>query len=67
MFLTKGGRQKLLSGFFTLRGSPPAPTPLNGKSLCQKTLSGKGGTSPPPLHGKLPKIFLKELVKKGLN
>ena len=49
----KGGCQKLLSGFFLLRGYPPPspPTPLNGKSFCQKTLSGKGGT---------PKIFLKK-------
>ena len=38
----KGGCQKLLSGFFPLRGYHP-PYPLNGKSFCQKNLSGKGG------------------------
>ena len=59
----KGGRQKLLSGFFSVKGVPP-PYPLNGKSFCQKTLSGKGGT-PSPLYRKLPKIFLKKWVKKG--
>ena len=59
----KGGRQKLLSGFFPLRGYPHPP-PLNGKSFCQKTLSRMRGY-PPPLNGKLPKIFLKKWVKKG--
>ena len=38
----KGSFQKRFSGFFPLRGYPP-PYPLNGKSFCQKTLSGKGG------------------------
>ena len=52
----KGRCQKLLSGFFPLREY--------GKSFCQKTLSGKGGYTP-PLNGKLPKIFLKKWVKKG--
>ena len=46
----KGGCQKLLSGFFPLRGYPPLPYPLNGKSFCQKTLSGKGGYTPSPLN-----------------
>ena len=43
--LLKGTFQKLLSGFFPLRGSPSYP--LNGKSFCQKTLGRKGGTPPP--------------------
>ena len=37
----QGSRQKLLSGFFPLRGYPPPPYPLNRKLFCQKTLSGK--------------------------
>ena len=44
----KGSCQKRFSGFFPLRGYPPPPYPLNGKSFCQKTLSGKGGYPPPP-------------------
>ena len=57
--MNKGSFQKLLSGFFPLRGYPPSPPyPLNGKSFCQKTLSGKGGT-PPPLNGKSPKKISK--------
>ena len=45
--ITKGSLQKLPSGFCPLRGYPPYP--LNGKSFCQKTLSGKGGYTPSPL------------------
>ena len=41
--LYKGSFHKLLSRFCPLRGYPPSPSPLNGKSFCQKTLSGKGG------------------------
>ena len=44
-YISKGTRQKLLSGFFPLKGYTPPP--LNGKSFCQKTLSGKGGYTPP--------------------
>ena len=53
----KGSFQKRFSGFFPLRGYPPYP--LNGKSFCQKTLSGKGGYPLPPLNGKslFPKTF----------
>ena len=59
----KGTRQKLLSGFYPLRGYPSPPYPLN---FAKKNLSGKGGVPPPPpLNGKLPKIFLKKWVKKG--
>ena len=48
--IPKGTLQKLLSGFFPLRGyPPPPPNPLDGKSFCQKNLSGKGGYPPPPL------------------
>ena len=54
-----------LADFFRSGGNPPPPYPLNGKSFCQKTLSGKGGAHPPPLNGKLPKNFLKKWVKKG--
>ena len=43
----KGSFQKRFNGFCPLRGYPP-PYPLNGKSFCQKTLSGKGGFPPPP-------------------
>ena len=43
----KGSCQKRFIGFCPLRGYPP-PYPLNGKSFCQKTLSGKGGYTPPP-------------------
>ena len=41
----QGVRQKLLSGFFLLRGYPPPPhlLPPSGKSFCQKNLSGNGG------------------------
>ena len=49
----KGRFQKRFSGFFPLRGYPPLPYPLNGKSFCQNTLSGKGGY-PPPLNGQNP-------------
>ena len=40
----KGSCQKHFSGSCPLRGYPPYP--LNGKSFCQKTLSGKGGDLP---------------------
>ena len=40
----QGVRQKLLSGFFLLRGYPPPHLlPPSGKSFCQKNLSGNGG------------------------
>ena len=60
-FIThKGSCQKLLSGFCPLRGYP-APYPLNGKSFCQKkTLSGKGGYTPPPPERKIAKKNFKE-------
>ena len=48
----KGRCQKRFSGFCLLRGYPP-PYTLNGKSFCQKTLSGQGGY-PPSLNGKNP-------------
>ena len=40
-------------------------TPLAEKPLCQKTLSGKGGSD--PLKGKSPKIFQKKRTIKGLK
>ena len=40
--------------------------PLNGKSFCQKILSGKGGY-PPSLNGKSTKKFLKKKGQKGLK
>ena len=43
---------------------PPPSYPLNGKSFCQKTLSGKGGYIP-PLNGKSQNKLLKKWVKKG--
>ena len=46
----KGTLQKLLSGFFPLRGYPP-PHPPNGKSVWKKKvffLNGIGGFPPPP-------------------
>ena len=55
---SKGTFQKRFSGFCPLRGYPP-PYPLNGKSFCQKTLSGKGGVPPLPLTEKSAKTFLK--------
>ena len=54
--LCKGGLQKLLSRFCPLRGYPTPPTPLNGKSFFQKTLSGKSA-----------KLFLKIIFLKGLK
>ena len=49
---------------FVRKGGTPPPYPLNGKSFCQKTLSGQGGY-PPPLNGQSPKKFLEKWVKKG--
>ena len=60
-----GNLSKTFKRIFSVKGVPLPPVyPLNGKSFCQKTLSGKGGV-PPPLNGKLPKIVLKKWVKKG--
>ena len=49
---------------FFREGGTLLPYPLNRKSFCQKTLNGNGGY-PPPLNGKLPKIFLKKWVKSA--
>ena len=54
----EGTRKILLSGF------PPIPPPLNGKSFCQKKLSGNGGYHPPSLMGESPKITLHKMVQK---
>ena len=62
----KGSFQKLLSGFFPLRGYPPTPYPLNGKSFCQKTLCGKGGYPPSPLTKNCRKFSSKN-GSKGLK
>ena len=43
---------KLAADFF-LNGIGGYPPPLNGKSLCSKKLSGKGGDPPPPLTDKI--------------
>ena len=62
----KGTFQKLLSGFCPLRGYPPPPYPLNGKSFCQKSLSGKGLK----MHEKTQKIEfsnLKYLLFSGIG
>ena len=59
-----GAFQKLLSGFCPLRGYAPPPTPLTENHFAKKPLAERGG-APPPLNGKLPKIFLKKWVKKG--
>ena len=47
----KGSRQKLLSGFFPLRGypSPPYRYHLSGKYFCSKKHSKIGGYPAPPL------------------
>ena len=41
-------------------------TPLTENHFAKKPLAERGGSPPPPpLNGKLPKIFLKKWVKKG--
>ena len=55
--LSKGSCQKLLSGFFPLRGYPHPPYSLIGKSFFEKTHSGNGGYPLPPLNGKSAKLF----------
>ena len=60
MHILREAFKNYLADFFR---SPPYP--LNEKSFCQKTLSGKGGTTPPPPSGKLPKIFLKNGSKRA--
>ena len=54
--------KNVLADFFRLGGTP-LPYPLNGKSFCQKTLSGKGGVPPPPLNGQ--SLCSKKLSGKG--
>ena len=44
---SKGGFQKLLSGFFPLRGYPPPPTPLTENNFAKNPLAEMGGTPPP--------------------
>ena len=61
--LPKGTFQNRFNGFFPLRGYPPPSTPLTENHFAKKTIAEKGGY-PPPLNGKLPKIFLKKWVKK---
>ena len=53
----RGAFKNYLADFFSVKGVPPPhpPYPLNRKSFCQKTLSGKGGA--PPHNGKSPKKF----------
>ena len=49
--VTKGTCQKRFSGIRPLRGVPPPPTPLNGRSVWKKEgffLAERGGTPPPP-------------------
>ena len=47
-----GNLSKTFKRIFSVKGVPLPPVyPLNGKSFCQKNLSGKGG-HPPPLNGK---------------
>ena len=60
----QGSFQKLLSGFFPLRGYSPSH-PLNEKTFCQKTLSGQGGHSPPPLTENCRKFSLKNRSKRA--
>ena len=55
--------KNVLADFFPLRGIPP-PIPLTENHFAKKPLAERGGT-PPPLNGKLPKIFFKKWVKKG--
>ena len=47
---SKGARQKLLSGFFSVRGIPP--TPLTENHFAKNPSAEMGGT-PPPLTGSL--------------
>ena len=65
-FAIKGTFQKRFSGIRPLRGYPP-PSPLNGKSFCQKTLSGKGGHPPAPPYRKIAENFPKKMGQKGLK
>ena len=46
----RGAFKNYLADFFSVKGVPPPhpPYPLNRKSFCQKTLSGKGGYTPTP-------------------
>ena len=53
-----------LADFFRLGGTPPPQTLLAENHFAKKPLAERGGT-PPPLNGKLLKIFLKKWVKKG--
>ena len=55
--------QNYLADFFLLRGYPPP----NGKSFCQKTLSGNGGYPPSPLNRKSAKLFQQFFFLKGLK
>ena len=60
--LGNNGRcQKLLCGFFPLKGYPPSPTTLTENHFAQKPLAERGGTPPSPLNGKSAKLF-REIV-----
>ena len=54
-----GNPSKTTQRIFSVKGSPPPPYPLNGKSFRQKTLGGKGGYPPPPLTENRRKFSLK--------
>ena len=46
-----GGRQKLLGGFFSVKGvggGGTPPTPLTENHFAKKPLAEMGGTAPPP-------------------
>ena len=59
----KGGLQKLLSGFFPLRGYPqhPPPTPLTENHFAKKPLAERGGTR------KIAENFPQKMGQKGLK
>ena len=50
---------------FSVKGVPPPLTPLMENHYVKKHLAERGVGLHPPLIGKLPKIFLKNWVKKG--
>ena len=65
--INQGGRQKLPSGFFPLRGyPPPSPTLLAENYFAKKTLAERGGTTPPPLTENC-RTYSSKMGKKGLK
>ena len=68
VFESKGRCQKLLSGFFPLRGyppPPPPPTPLTENHFAKKPLAERG-VHPPPKR-KIAENFPQKMGQKGLK